>query len=57
VKNVEVLYVCRIKGERNILHTTEIIKVNLIGHILRGKCLLKHVMQIKVEGGIEVTER
>lgn len=46
---------CRIKGERNILHTTEIIKVNLIGHILRGKCLLKHVIEVKIEGALEVT--
>ena len=28
-----------------------------MGHILRGNCLLKHCIERKIEGGIEVTER
>ena len=30
---------------------------NWIGHILRIKCLLKHVIEGKMEGAIEVTGR
>jgi hypothetical protein len=39
---------------RNILHTIKWQKVNWIGHILRGNCLLKHVIDRKIEGNIEV---
>jgi hypothetical protein len=45
----------RVKEKRNILHTVKRRKVNSIGHILRGKCLLKHVIEGKI-GGIEVRE-
>ena len=38
---------------RNILQTIKRRKANWIGHILRRNCLLKHV----IEGKIEVTER
>ena len=42
-----------VKEERNILHTVNRRKANWIGHILRGNCLLKHV----IGGRIEVTGR
>jgi hypothetical protein len=48
VKNEEVLH--RVKEERNILHTIKRRKANLIGHILRRNCLLKHVIEGKLEG-------
>jgi hypothetical protein len=54
VRNEEVLH--RIKEERNILHTIKRKKANWIGHILRRNCLLKHVIEGKVEGKIEMTE-
>jgi len=33
----------------------ELWKASWIVHILRGNCLLKHVMEGKIEGGLEVT--
>jgi hypothetical protein len=47
----------RIKEGRNILHTIIIREANWIGHILRRKCLLKHVFEGKTEGRMEVTGR
>ena len=38
--------------ERNILRTVEGRKANWIGHILRGNCLLRHVIEGEVEGRI-----
>jgi hypothetical protein len=38
----------RVKKERNILHTVKRRKANWIGHILRRKCLLKHVIEGKI---------
>jgi hypothetical protein len=32
-------------------------KVNCIGHILRSYCFLKHVIERKIEGRIDVTGR
>jgi hypothetical protein len=55
VRNEEVLH--RVKEERNILHTIKRRKANLIGHILRRNCLLKHVIEGKLEGRIEMTGR
>jgi hypothetical protein len=46
-----------VKEERNILHTVKRRKANWMGHILRGNCLLKHVIEGKIEGGVEVTGR
>jgi hypothetical protein len=46
VKNEEVLP--RVKEERNILHAIKRRKANWIGHILRRKCLLKHVLEGKI---------
>jgi hypothetical protein len=45
-----------VKEERNILHTIERRKANSIGHTLRTNCLLKHVMEGKIEGRIKVIE-
>ena len=45
----------RVNVERNILHTIKRRKGNWIGHILRGNCLLKHIIKGKIHGGIEVT--
>jgi hypothetical protein len=42
---------------RNILHTIKRRKANWIGHILRRNCLLKHVIEGKLEGRIEMTRR
>jgi hypothetical protein len=48
VRNEEVLH--RVKEERNIVHTIKRRKANWIGHILRGNCLLKHVIEENMEG-------
>jgi hypothetical protein len=55
VRNEEVLQ--RVKVERNILQTIKRRKSNWIGHSLRRNCLLKHVVEGKTEGRIEVTGR
>jgi hypothetical protein len=55
VRNEEVLH--RVKKERNILHTIKRRKANWIGHILRRNCLLKFVIEGKLEGWIEITGR
>jgi hypothetical protein len=55
VRNEEVLH--RVKEERNNVHTIKRTKANWIGHILRRNCLLKHVIEGKVEGRIEMTGR
>jgi hypothetical protein len=55
VRNEEVLH--RVKEERNNLHTIKRTKANWIGHILRRNCLLKHVIEGKLEGRIEMTGR
>jgi hypothetical protein len=49
VINEEVLY--RDKEERNILQTIKGRKFNLIGHILCRNCILKDVMEGKIEEG------
>jgi hypothetical protein len=41
-----------VKEERNILHTVKCRKANWIGHILRRNCLLKQVIEGKIEGRI-----
>jgi hypothetical protein len=55
VRNEEVLH--RVKEERNILHATKRRKANWIDHVLRRNCLLKHVIEGKFEGRIEMTGR
>jgi hypothetical protein len=42
---------------RNILRTNKRRKADGIGHVLRRNCLLKHVIQGKIEEGIEVMGR
>ena len=46
-----------VKEERDILHTRRRGKGNGICHILRGNCHLKHVIEGRTEGRIEVTGR
>jgi hypothetical protein len=46
-----------VKEERNIVHTIKRRKANWIGHILRRNCLLKHIIEGKLEGRIEMKGR
>jgi hypothetical protein len=55
VRNEDVLL--RVKEQRNILHEIRKRKANSIGHILRRNCLLKHIIEGKIEGKIEMTGR
>ena len=55
MRNEEVSH--RVKKERNMLHTIKRKKANWISHILRRNCLVKHITEGKIEGGIEVTGR
>jgi hypothetical protein len=55
VRNGEVLH--RVKEEGNIVHTIKRKKANWIGHILRRNCFLKHVIEGRIDGTIEVTGR
>jgi hypothetical protein len=55
VKNEEVFH--RVRKERNILHAMNRRKANWIGHILRRNWLLKHVIERKIEGPIEMRRR
>ena len=55
VRNEEVLN--RVQEHRNIQHTIKERKANWIGHILRKNWVLKHVIEGKLEGRIEVTGR
>jgi hypothetical protein len=50
----EVLY--RLKQVSYILLTIKRRKANWIGHIWHRNCLLEHVIEGKIEGGIEVWE-
>jgi hypothetical protein len=47
----------RLKEERNILHKIKRRKANWIGHILSRTCLLKHVIEGKLEGKTKITGR
>jgi hypothetical protein len=51
----EVLH--RVKEEINILHTINRRKANWIGHIFHRNCLLKHVIEGKIEERVEVMVR
>jgi hypothetical protein len=55
LRNEEVLL--RVNEQRNILHEIRKRKANWIGHILRRNCLLKHVIEGKIKGEMEVTRR
>jgi hypothetical protein len=46
-----------VKEEWNILHTIKRRQANRIGHILRRNLLIKHVIEGKIQGRIEVTGR
>ena len=48
VTNEAVLH--RVKKDRKVLHTVKIRKANWIGHVLRGKCLLKHFRKDRSDG-------
>jgi hypothetical protein len=47
----------RVKKEKNITHTIKRRRANWIGQIWYTNCLLKYVIEGKIEGRIEVTER
>jgi hypothetical protein len=55
VRNEEVLH--RVKEERNIVYTIKRRKANWNGHILCRYCLLKYVIEGKLEGRIAMTRR
>jgi hypothetical protein len=55
VRNEEGLH--RVKEEGNILRTIKRRKAKWIGHSLRRNCLLKHVIEGKLEGKIEMNGR
>jgi hypothetical protein len=55
VRNEKVLK--RVKDERNILQRIKRRKANWIGHVLHRNCLLKYVIEGKIEGRIELMER
>jgi len=55
MKNEDLLH--RVNQERNILHTIKRRMANWIGHILLKKCPLKHVVESKIEGNLEVMGR
>ena len=52
--NEEILL--RANEQSNVLHEISKRKAYLLGHILRGNCLLQRVIERKIKGGIEVTE-
>jgi hypothetical protein len=54
VRNEEALH--RVK-EENILNRIKRSKGKWTGHIMRRSCLIKHVIEGKIEGGIEVIGR
>jgi hypothetical protein len=47
----------RVAEQRNIIHEISKRQANWIGHILRRNCLLRQVIEGKIKGGIEVTEK
>jgi hypothetical protein len=44
-----------VKEERNILQVIKRRKTNWIGHIMRKNCLLKYIIEGKIERRVEVT--
>jgi hypothetical protein len=55
VRNEEILD--RVKEERNFLQTIKRRTAKWIGHILRRNCLLKHVIEEKIEERTKLKER
>ena len=52
MRNEEVLH--REKEEMNVLQTMRRRKANCMGQFLHGNCLLKRIIEGKIEGRIEV---
>jgi hypothetical protein len=46
-----------VKGERNVLQTIKRRKTSWICHILSRNCLVKHVIEGKIKGRVDVTGR
>ncbi|PNF25852.1 hypothetical protein B7P43_G11131 [Cryptotermes secundus] len=46
-----------VRNEEVLIRVSEQRKANWIGHVLRRNCLLKEVIEGKIEGRIEVTRR
>ena len=55
VRNEEVLL--RVNEQRNILREIRKRKATWIGHILHRNCFLKHVIEGKIKGEMDVTRR
>ena len=55
MRNGEILQ--RVKEDRNIITTINGRKANWIRHLLRRDCLLKYVIEVKLEGKTKVTGR
>ena len=55
VRNEEVLQT--VKEERNVVHTIKRMKSDWVGHILHRNCLLKHVIEGKLEERTKATGR
>ena len=55
MRNEEVLHI--VKDERIILQTLNRRKAVWIGHILRRNSILKHVIEGKMEGRIQIVKR
>jgi hypothetical protein len=53
VRNEEMLL--RVSEQRNMIHLVKRRKANWIGHILHRICLLKHIIEGKRGGVLEVT--
>ena len=55
VRNEEVLL--RVKEQKNILYEISKRKANWVGQILYRNCLLQRIIEGKIKGWVEVTER
>jgi len=55
VRNEELLL--RVKEQRSVLHEVRKRKVNWVGHILRRNCLLQRVIEGKIKGGGDRSDR
>jgi hypothetical protein len=54
---VAVLVLLIVKNQTNILHEISKRKANWIGHILRGNCLLRQIIEGNIKGRIKGTGR
>ena len=55
MRNEQVLHI--VKEEGNILHAVKIVKANWIGYNLRRNCLLRHIIDGKIEETIQIMEK